>query len=150
MEIKKIAKSENETKQLGEIIGRLAIEGMVFTMTGDLGAGKTTMTKGIAHGLEIKKTITSPTFTICKIYQGRLPLYHFDAYRLEHGHEELGFEEMMDGDGVAVVEWPEYVKELLYMNCMEICIAHVSDEREITITWNDKKYSEIAKELKEW
>ena len=81
--MKYILENQAETIKFGQLLGTLATQGMVFCMQGDLGAGKTTMTKGIAKALEINKTITSPTFTILKIYNGRIPLYHFDAYRLE-------------------------------------------------------------------
>ncbi len=148
MELSKKVFTEKETKRLGEIIGVNAVSGMLFTMTGDLGAGKTTMTKGIAQGLEINQTITSPTFTICKIYQGRLPLYHFDAYRLEGSSEDLGFEEMIDGDGVAVVEWPEYMQESLVIDSMDIKIVLLEDnQREIIFSYENEKYDLIAKEL---
>lgn len=148
MEFKRIVNNEIETKRLGEILGKYSTPGMVFTMTGDLGAGKTTMTKGIARGLGIDKTVTSPTFTICKIYQGRLPLYHFDAYRLEGSSEDLGFEEMIEGEGVSVVEWPDYMRDCLDVETMDISIRLLEDsEREITFTYHAQKYEEIAKEL---
>jgi tRNA threonylcarbamoyladenosine biosynthesis protein TsaE len=91
--------SLEETHQLGEILGRNAMANMVFLLDGDLGAGKTTLTQGIAKGLDIHKNVTSPTFTIQKIYHGRLPLYHIDAYRLEGVDQDLGFEEYFYDDG---------------------------------------------------
>ena len=85
-------------------------------------AGKTTLTQSIAKGLGITKTVSSPTFTICKIYHGRLPLYHFDAYRLEGSDEELGFEEMIEGDGLAVIEWPQYIESMIPEDVLNISI----------------------------
>ena len=85
-----------QTHALGEKIGRAAQKNMVFLLDGDLGAGKTTLTQGIAKGLDIRRNVTSPTFTILKIYQGRMPLYHIDAYRLEGTVQDLGFEELME------------------------------------------------------
>ena len=110
MKLEFITQTPQETKNLGEKMGNLSKPNMVWTMSGDLGAGKTTLTQGIARGLGITRTVSSPTFTILKIYQGRLPLYHFDAYRLEGTHQELGFEEMIDGEGLTVIEWPEYME----------------------------------------
>ena len=90
----------DETIELGKQLGELLKPNMLITLSGDLGAGKTTFTKGIGLGLEIKKIINSPTFTILKQYQGRLNLSHFDAYRLEGQDDDLGFEEIFDSDDV--------------------------------------------------
>ena len=89
MKLEFITETPQETKNLGVKMGSLSKPNMVWTMSGDLGAGKTTLTQGIARGLGITRTVSSPTFTILKIYQGRLLLYHFDAYRLEGTHQEL-------------------------------------------------------------
>ena len=102
-----------ETHLLGEKLGRNASENMVFLLDGDLGAGKTTLTQGIAKGLDIKKNVTSPTFTIQKIYHGRMPLYHIDAYRLEGIDQDLGFEEYFYDDGLTVIEWSQFVPKLI-------------------------------------
>ena len=92
--------SEQAMIDFGEKLAGLLFPGSILTLEGELGAGKTTFTKGIGKGLGIKKVINSPTFTIVKVYQGKLPLYHFDAYRLEGQDEELGFEEMFEDEGV--------------------------------------------------
>ncbi|MFV0479606.1 MAG: tRNA (adenosine(37)-N6)-threonylcarbamoyltransferase complex ATPase subunit type 1 TsaE [Anaerorhabdus sp.] len=141
----KIVKNEKEMRLLGEKLGEKVVAGMTILMTGGLGAGKTTMTKGIAKGLGIEKTVTSPTFTICKIYQGRLILYHFDAYRLEGSNEDLGFDEMIQGDGISVVEWPEYLQEeLALVSSLEIEFQIIEeDKRELKFTWNDEKYTRL-------
>ena len=95
-----------ETEAIAKIIGQKAQAGDVIVLTGDLGAGKTTMTKGIALGLGISQMIKSPTYTIIREYpQGRLPLYHMDVYRVEEGADELGLDEYFEGDGLSVVEW---------------------------------------------
>lgn len=106
MEIR--SRSEKETYELGQRIGSLAWPGMIILVDGDLGTGKTVLTKGIAKGLGIEEVVTSPTFTLIHEYQGRLPLYHFDLYRLEDADEiyDLGFEEFFYGQGLTVVEWP--------------------------------------------
>ena len=104
-----ITKSSAETRALGEkLAGRLR-PGDVLLLEGDLGAGKSELTRGIAKGLGVAETVTSPSFTILNVYEsGRCPLYHFDWYRLESSEElyELGMDEYLGGDGIAVVEWP--------------------------------------------
>ncbi len=104
-----ITKSASETRALGEkLAGRLQ-PGDVLLLEGDLGAGKSELTRGIAKGLGVTETVTSPSFTILNVYEsGRCPLYHFDWYRLESAEElyELGMDEYLGGDGIAVVEWP--------------------------------------------
>ena len=104
-----ITKSAAETRSLGEkLAGRLR-PGDVLLLEGDLGAGKSELTRGIAKGLGVAETVTSPSFTILNVYEsGRCPLYHFDWYRLESSEElyELGMDEYLGGDGIAVVEWP--------------------------------------------
>ena len=104
-----ITKSAAETRALGEkLAGRLQ-PGDVLLLEGDLGAGKSELTRGIAKGLGVTETVTSPSFTILNVYEsGRCPLYHFDWYRMESAEElyELGMDEYLGGDGIAVVEWP--------------------------------------------
>ena len=92
--------NRDETLVFGEYLGKLLKPHMLLTLNGDLGAGKTTFTKGIGKGLGIKRIITSPTFTILKQYQGNYQLSHFDAYRLEGQSEDLGFEEIFDSDDI--------------------------------------------------
>jgi tRNA threonylcarbamoyladenosine biosynthesis protein TsaE len=101
--------SVDETRALGEILGRLLAPGDVVLLQGALGAGKTAFAQGIACGLDVADAVNSPTFTILKEYEGRLPLYHFDLYRIDDPHEleTLGFADYFDGAGVSVVEWAE-------------------------------------------
>ena len=108
-------KTEQETIELGEKIGRLLKKGDIIAMQGTLAAGKTTITKGIARALEITDTITSPTFCLISEYYGRMPLYHFDVYRLE-GTEDfinLGADDLLYGDGVSIIEWSEKIMDEL-------------------------------------
>lgn len=100
-----------QTMALGQKLAQLLQPRDLILLDGDLGAGKTTFTKGLANGLGIKRPVKSPTFTIVREYQtGRIPLYHMDVYRLEDGGgEELGLEEYINGDGVVVIEWSEFV-----------------------------------------
>ena len=107
--------SESETMALGKRLGEAAGPGDIFLLEGDLGVGKTVLAKGVATGLGITEPVTSPTFTIIHEYEGRLPLYHFDVYRIGEPEEmfDIGFDEYLDGEGVCLIEWPSIVEELL-------------------------------------
>ncbi len=108
--------SERDTFQLGENMGREAKPGEVYALMGDLGVGKTVFTKGMAKGLGVEDVVNSPTFTILQQYEGgRLPLYHFDVYRIENIEEmeELGYEDYFYGEGVCLVEWADSIEEVL-------------------------------------
>lgn len=132
-----ITNSEKETYDVGYKIGKLLKKGDVISLNGDLGAGKTHLTKGIAAGLDVDDYITSPTFNIVNEYQGRLPFYHFDVYRIDDIYEmyEIGFEEYLYGEGVCVVEWGDIVEELLPKDKIYIYIKKLEDNvREIQIT----------------
>ena len=140
--------SIEETHALGKSIGELAEEGFVILLDGDLGAGKTTFTQGIAKGLDIDANVTSPTFTIQKIYKGRLNLYHFDAYRLEGISQDLGFEEYIGDDGVVVIEWSKFISELIPEEYLSISISLLDeDSREFKISAKGKKYEEVIDKL---
>ena len=109
-------RNAKETYQLGVEIGRKAKKGQVYTLVGDLGVGKTVFTQGLAHGLEIAEPISSPTFTIVQVYdEGRLPFYHFDVYRIGDISEmdEIGYEDYIYGEGVALIEWANLIEEIL-------------------------------------
>lgn len=144
----KIFYDEQTMIDFGEKLVSYLFENAVVTLTGDLGAGKTTFTKGIGKGLKIKKIINSPTFTIVKVYQGTLPLYHFDAYRLEDSDLELGFEEMFEAGGISVIEWPQFIKEILPEERLEIEILKNDDQsRTFKFHGIGKKYEDIVKEI---
>ena len=126
-------KNEAETVGFGIELGQNAKPGTVIALTGDLGAGKTTLTKSIAKGLGIEDVITSPTFTIVKEYEtGRLPLYHFDVYRIGDIDEmyELGYEEYFFGQGVCVVEWADLIDEIMPEDTLLINIEYGEKEGE--------------------
>lgn len=140
--------SIEETKAFGLRLGSLLAPGMCLTLTGDLGAGKTTLTKSIGKALGVKKTINSPTFTIMKIYQGNIPLYHIDSYRLEGIDQDLGFEEYLEGEGISVVEWPEFIDAILPKQRLEIKIFNGNEEQRIfEITAIGEKYENIMEKL---
>lgn len=116
---------EEDTFALGEKIGREAEPGEVYTLIGDLGVGKTAFTKGVAKGLGIKESVSSPTFTILQEYEGgRLPLYHFDVYRIGDMEEmeEIGFEDYLCGEGVCLIEWGDMIRDILPKTYQEIHI----------------------------
>ena len=141
-------KNEEEMIALGRQLGQWLDAGDLVLLEGDLGAGKTTLTKGIGQGLGVTKVINSPTFTILKVYQGRVPLYHMDVYRLEGMHQELGFEEYYDGDGVCVVEWATFVAEELPLQRLEITITHETNGRLVQMTAKGEHYEEIIEKEK--
>ena len=117
--------SADETFSLGINIGRKAKAGQVITLVGDLGAGKTVFTKGLARGLGITEPVSSPTFTIVQEYrEGRLPLYHFDVYRIGdlEEMEEIGYEDYFYGDGVCLVEWANLIEELIPEHAVSVVI----------------------------
>ena len=108
--------SYEETFELGRRLGEKAEKRQIFALCGDLGCGKTVFAQGFARGLGIEENVNSPTFTIVQIYEeGRLPLYHFDVYRLEDSDEleEIGYEEYFYGDGVCLVEWAGIVEDIM-------------------------------------
>ncbi len=146
-----ITHSPEQTQKLGVRIGALALPGDTFLLDGDLGAGKTCLTQGIAWGLGIKEYATSPSFIVVRELYGRLPLYHIDLYRLEHIAEiaELGLDDYIYGNGVCVVEWAEKALSLLPIEHLRIQISYLSDdERSFQLKPNGKRYREILAQLK--
>ena len=131
---------ETDTFELGVKIGQEAKPGDVYTLIGDLGVGKTALTKGVAQGLEITEPICSPTFTIVQVYEdGRIPFYHFDVYRIGDVEEmdEIGYEDYFYGDGVTFIEWANLIEEILPSSYRQIVIEKDLekgfDYRKITI-----------------
>lgn len=140
--------NSDEIIELGKQIGTLAFPNMVITMSGDLGAGKTTMTKGIALGLEIKEIVNSPTFTIMKIYQGRMTLYHLDVYRINDPYSDFELEEYFENNGLCVIEWADQIKPILPDELFEIEIKDLGDnKREVILKSNSEKYIKIIQEV---
>lgn len=137
--------SEEQTFALGRKLGEKAKKGQVYALDGDLGTGKTVFTKGFAAGLDVKEPVSSPTFTIVQEYDdGRLPLYHFDVYRIGDVEEmdEIGFEDYLYGEGVCFIEWAKFVEELLPEFCTWILIEKDLekgfDYRKITIKGEER------------
>ena len=133
-------KSPEETFRVGMRLGQKAAAGQVFTLTGDLGVGKTVFTQGLARGLGIVEPVSSPTFTIVQVYdEGRLPFYHFDVYRIGDVEEmdEVGFDDYIMGDGVSLIEWADLIEEIMPEKRTEVLIEkdleQGFDYRKITI-----------------
>lgn len=117
--------SARETYELGKKIGQNANPGDIYTLSGDLGVGKTVFTQGVANGLGITEAVCSPTFTIVQVYEeGRMPFYHFDVYRISDLEEmdEIGYEDYFYGDGLTIIEWAELIREILPTNCKTVTI----------------------------
>ena len=133
--------SPEETERFGESIGRALEPGMVVALIGELGAGKTTLTKGIARGLEVPDLVHSPTFTFIHEHKGRLPVYHFDLYRLDTMEqiEDLGYEDYFNGPGVTIIEWAEKIQGLLPEDHLEIRITGEDNARTFTLRATDPK-----------
>lgn len=144
---KRISNSHDETFSFAENMAAHLKPGDVILLEGNLGAGKTTFTKGIAKGLGIHRTVNSPTFTIIKEYQGKIPLYHMDVYRLEDAQEDLGFDEYFEGDGVTVIEWAHFIKDQLPESFLEIRILRLEgDQRCIEAEPVGNRYVSLCEE----
>ncbi|MBY6757933.1 tRNA (adenosine(37)-N6)-threonylcarbamoyltransferase complex ATPase subunit type 1 TsaE [Clostridium botulinum] len=148
-----IVDSINKTIDIGNFIGCHCNSGDILCLNGDLGAGKTHLSKGIAKGLNIKDNITSPTFNIVNEYDGRLKLYHFDVYRVNDPDEieAIGFDEYIFGEGISIIEWSDYIEDLIPNEHMDIRINKIPEKgenyRKITINYHGNRYDYI-KELK--
>jgi tRNA threonylcarbamoyladenosine biosynthesis protein TsaE len=150
MEYTFISKSKAATQALGALIAPHFVAGDVVLLKGDLGAGKTTLVGGVAKALKVEDDVISPTFNIMKCYfHGSLPLYHIDAYRLEHQNIELGLDEYIEGNGVCFIEWPQYIEPLLPDESLSITLVNVGgDNRKITLSGNSAHFDEIIKLVK--
>ncbi|CZQ86907.1 tRNA (adenosine(37)-N6)-threonylcarbamoyltransferase complex ATPase subunit type 1 TsaE [Trichococcus ilyis] len=148
------AKNEDETMWIAGQLAELLEPKDVILLEGNLGAGKTTFTKGLAKGLGIETVIKSPTYTLIREYtKGRLPLYHMDVYRLEDvGGDDLGFEEYLYGQGVSVIEWAEFIEEELptaYLTIRLVPTGELYESREITFLPTGERYEALVGKLKE-
>jgi tRNA threonylcarbamoyladenosine biosynthesis protein TsaE len=122
--------SGGQTQEIGARLAQFLQPGDIVLLEGELGAGKTTFTKGLARGLGIEGYVNSPTFTLVNEYAGHMPLYHMDCYRLENGQEAIAFgiEEYLYGDGVCVIEWYERIADILPAEWLKIRLAHAGDD----------------------
>ena len=140
-----------ETEKFGLFLGENLKAGDVVCLNGDLGAGKTTLTKSIAKGLGIDDYVTSPTFTIVNEYYGKIDLYHIDTYRLDDmvDVDYLGFDEYFYSDGVTIIEWAEKIRDALPEEYMEINIKSNDDKRDLAIKYVGNRFDELKEKLDE-
>lgn len=144
--------SLEETEEFGIKLGRALRRGDILCLNGDLGAGKTTLTKSIGLGLGVEEYITSPTFALINQYSGRLPVYHFDVYRLENVEElfDLGFDEYFYGNGVCIIEWADKIDRMIPKERIVIDIEKGNNlnERIFKFSGDEARLDELMKELK--
>ncbi|MDD3840507.1 MAG: tRNA (adenosine(37)-N6)-threonylcarbamoyltransferase complex ATPase subunit type 1 TsaE [Clostridia bacterium] len=150
--IRIISDSQKNTFKVGTAIGCNVKPGDLICLIGDLGTGKTVLAKGIAKGMDIDDNVNSPSYTLINEYYGRIPLYHFDVYRLDRPEDayDIGLDEYIFGDGVTVIEWADRIAELLPSDRLEINInkIHKENSREILITGNSSAIENLERELK--
>lgn len=141
--------NEEELIQWGQRLGKLLQIGDVLVLTGNLGAGKTTFTKGLALGLGISQMIKSPTYTIVREYEGRLPLYHLDVYRIEGDADSIDLDEFLFGGGVTVIEWGHLLGEDLPDSYLELEILKEAEGRCLHFTAHGSRAGQLIKELQD-
>ncbi|MGL5641173.1 MAG: tRNA (adenosine(37)-N6)-threonylcarbamoyltransferase complex ATPase subunit type 1 TsaE [Paraclostridium sp.] len=147
--VKIYLENEEQTRDIGYKLGNLLTPKSIVCLIGDLGAGKTTMTQSLAQALKVDDYITSPTFTIVNEYEGKMPLYHFDVYRIGSSDEmyDIGFDEYINGDGVCIIEWANLIEDILPDEYLYIEMNYKETGREMILTPKGEKYEEIVKEL---
>ena len=147
--VKIYLENEEKTREIGSKLGELLTPKSVICLIGDLGAGKTTMTQSLARALGVDDYITSPTFTIVNEYEGKMPLYHFDVYRIGSSEEmyDIGFDEYIDGEGVCIIEWANLIEDILPDEYLYIELRYKDMSREMILNPIGKKYEKIVEEL---
>ncbi len=145
MDYKVTTKSEMETIEIAQNFESEKFPNMIICLDGELGSGKTVFTKGIANALGIKDSITSPTFSIIKEYNGELPLYHMDVYRLDGNTDGIGIEEYFNKGGVVVIEWADTIKDILPKEYLHIKFKVIDEnKRLLVLTPYGKQYEELC------
>ena len=145
MEYKVTTKNEMDTIEIAQNFESEKFPNMIICLDGELGSGKTVFTKGIANALGVKESITSPTFTIIKVYDGELPLYHMDVYRLNGSVEGTGIEEYFHKGGVVVIEWADMIHDILPEERLDIKFKVVGENSRVLILKpHGKKYEELC------
>ena len=142
-------KNEEELINLGERLGTLLQKNDVLILSGELGAGKTTFTKGLAKGLGIHQMIKSPTYTIVREYEGRLPLYHLDVYRIEGDADSIDLDEFLFGGGVTVIEWGHLLGKDLPDSYLELELLKEAEGRRLCFTAQGSRAEQLIKELQD-
>lgn len=148
-----LSNSPEDTEDIGRILGSIAQRGYIVCLEGELGAGKTQFAKGFAKGLGINEHITSPTFTIINEYNGRIPLYHFDAYRINDVEEmyEIGCDEYFFGEGVCLIEWANLIEDIIPKENIKISVSKDMEQgvyfRKITLETSGEKYEPVCRKI---
>jgi len=144
-EFKIISHSELDTMELAQNIESEKFKNMVICLDGELGSGKTVFTKAFAQAMEVKDAVTSPTFTIIKEYEGDMPLYHMDVYRLDGNTDGVGIEEYFNAGGVVIIEWASTIKDILPSERLDIKFVSIGEnKRSIHLIPHGKKYEEVC------
>lgn len=141
------SENEMELMDFGSQLGKLLKEGDILILTGELGAGKTTLTKGIAKGLDISQMIKSPTYTIVREYQGRLPLYHLDVYRIGDDPDSIDLDDFIYGGGVTVIEWGNLLDLSLFDDYLEIALSKKEDGRLLDLKAKGLRSQQLLEEI---
>ena len=145
MDFKVVSHSELDTMELAQNIESEKFENMVICLDGELGSGKTVFTKAFAQAMEVKDAVTSPTFTIIKEYEGDMPLYHMDVYRLDGNTDGVGIEEYFNAGGVVIIEWASTIKDILPNERLDIKFKSIGEnKRAIYLKPHGKKYEELC------
>ena len=139
--------SERETEQIGERLARVLRAGDVVAMSGDLGAGKTVLIRGLARGLGVTARVTSPTYTIVREYDGRLPLYHLDVYRIGNDPDSIDLDDFLYGDGVTVIEWGNLLDTQLLDDYLDIQLTASGDGRKLDFVAHGPRSQELLEAL---
>lgn len=148
MEYKITTRNEMETIELAQNIESEKFPNMIICLNGELGSGKTVFAKGIANGLGINETITSPTFTIIKEYMGEMPLYHMDVYRLDGNTSDIGIEEYFTKNGIVIIEWADTIKSILPTERLDIYFKVLDENKRILVLEpHGKKYEELCEAI---
>lgn len=147
--LKFTSRSPEETQQLGRYIGQLVQPGDIILLSGPLGAGKTCLAQGIAHGLGVKENPASPSYVLLREFSGRLPLYHMDLYRLDFKEiDELGLDDYLYGRGACVIEWAEKAEALLPEEHLNIKLAYAGESaRDIYIVASGTRYEKLVQQI---
>ena len=145
MDYRITSKSEMDTIEFAQNLESEKFPNMIICLDGELGSGKTVFTKGFANAMEVQDSVTSPTFTIIKEYEGDLPLYHMDVYRLDGNTEGIGIEEYYTKGGIVIIEWANTIKEILPENRLDIKFKVAGENSRILIvTPHGKEYEELC------
>ena len=148
MDFKVVSHSELDTMELAQNIESEKFANMVICLDGELGSGKTVFTKAFAQAMEVTDAVTSPTFTIIKEYEGDIPLYHMDVYRLEGNTDGVGIEEYFNAGGVVIIEWASTIKDIIPSERLDIKINLLGEnKRSIHLIPHGKKYEELCEAI---